>query len=124
MEKQGRRNFAYLFPLEKSPALQEEYTISSNIITIGRHPNNSISIPQEAISRHHAKIEFLDGAFYIVDLNSSNGTMVNSQRITRHELKEGDIIMMGDVEFGFSWFSAAERASDKKEDSTVSLLPQ
>ena len=124
MEKQGKRNFAHLFPLEKSSALQEEYTISSNMMTIGRHPNNTISIPQESISRHHAKIEFQDGAFYIVDLNSSNGTIVNSQRITRHELKEGDIIMMGDVEFGFSWLSAAERASDKKEDSTVSFLPE
>lgn len=124
MEKRGKRNIAYLFPLEKNSALQEEYTLSSNIMTIGRHPNNTISVPQEAISRHHAKIEFQDGAFYIVDLNSSNGTMVNSQRITRHELKEGDIITMGDLEFGFSWLSAKERESDKKEDSTVSLLPQ
>jgi len=124
MAQTEKKNIGYFFPLEKHPSFQREYVISGDVATIGRHPDNTIFVPQESISRQHAKIEKVDGVFYVVDLNSSNGTMVNSQRITRHELKEGDVITLGDVEFGFSFHSKKEEELAKEEESTVSLLPE
>ncbi|MCX6999322.1 MAG: FHA domain-containing protein, partial [Candidatus Sumerlaeota bacterium] len=124
MAQSEKKNIGYFFPLEKHPSFQQEYVISEDVVTIGRHPNNTIPVPQESISRQHAKIEKVDDVFFIVDLNSSNGTMVNGQRITRHELKEGDVITLGDVEFGFSFRSKKDQEVAKEEESTVSLLPE
>jgi len=124
MAQSEKKNIGYFFPLEKHPSFQQEYVISEDVVTIGRHPDNTIVVPQESISRQHARIERVDDVFFIVDLNSSNGTMVNGQRITRHELKEGDVITLGDVEFGFSFRSKKDQEVAKEEESTVSLLPE
>jgi len=119
------RNVAYLFPLEKNPFLQSEYLLSGETVTIGRHPNNIISIQQDAVSRHHAKIENREGVFVISDLNSSNGTFVNGRKISSHDLAEGDILTMGDVEFGFSFFALSERNKKEEEsETTVSVIPE
>lgn len=126
MAKSKKKAVAYLFPLEKYSYLQSEYLLSNDTVTIGRHPNNMITIFQEAVSRHHAKIERSDDAFLLTDLNSSNGTFVNSEQVSSHELKEGDIVTMGDIEFGFSYKPSEERESENIEDTetTVSVVPE
>jgi two-component system, NtrC family, sensor kinase len=114
---------AYLFPIEKTSGLEEEYIISrdKDIITIGRHPNNNIAVTQEAISRHHARIERRGSNFVILDLNSSNGTFVNGQKVSQQKLEEGDIVTMGDIEFGFSYHSRKEALDEEESETTVSL---
>jgi len=124
MSKEREKKVAYIFPLTKNSSLENEYLIAKDVITIGRHPNNMIPIPQEAISRHHAKIQRKGSKVVIVDLNSSNGTFVNGVRIRCHELREGDIITMGDLEFGFSRYSREEREEDGESATTVSLFPE
>jgi len=63
-------------------------------VSIGRGSGNHIIFDIGAISRVHAKIEFHDGTFFIID-RSSNGTFLNEQRLVkwqRRKLKEGDMI--------------------------------
>lgn len=50
--------------------------------SIGRSPQNDISIPERHVSRQHAVISYRDGVFVISDLGSANGTFVNDQRLT------------------------------------------
>ena len=119
----GEKEKAYFFPLEENPDLEQEYILSDNVVTIGRHPENSISILDEAISRRHAKIEKRGDEFIILDLNSSNGTFVNGEMAHSRKLCEGDIITMGDIDFGFSYKSKEEREEEPDEDSTVSFVP-
>ncbi|PYU23962.1 MAG: hypothetical protein DMG32_15095 [Acidobacteria bacterium] len=64
-------------------------------ITIGRGPDNSIAIDNLAVSSHHAKIKSEQGHLVIEDLDSLNGTFVNSQRVKRSALKHGDVVMIG-----------------------------
>lgn len=47
------------------------------------------------VSNHHAQIILQQGTYYIVDTESTNGTMVNGERILRHPLKSGDRIVFG-----------------------------
>jgi chromosome segregation ATPase len=63
--------------------------------TIGRTPDNDIQIDAGYVSRHHAVI--LAGAQHCIieDLNSMNGVLVNGRRITRHALRDGDVIAIG-----------------------------
>jgi chromosome segregation ATPase len=77
--------------------------------TIGRTPDNDIRIDAEFISRHHAVVLLYGSKTVIEDLNSTNGTYVNSERINRRTLKEGDIVTLGKSEFRFVIRNAPER---------------
>jgi hypothetical protein len=69
---------------------------------IGRTPPaGGIALPQEAVSRVHARFTFRDGVWYAVDLNSRNGTFVRGERITEVALRPLDEIQIGDAIFKF-----------------------
>ncbi len=63
--------------------------------TIGRLADNTVVLDNPAVSSHHACV-FRDGEQLVVeDLQSTNGTFVNGMRITRHVLKDGDVLLIG-----------------------------
>lgn len=70
--------------------------------TVGRTPDNDLQVDARFISRHHAVI--LAGPVHTVieDLNSTNGVRVNGRRVTRQNLKDGDIVMIGKTRFRFA----------------------
>jgi chromosome segregation ATPase len=70
--------------------------------TIGRTPDNDVHIDAEFISRHHAVALRAGAKTVIEDLNSTNGTYVNGQRVNRRTLKDGDLVTLGKTEFRFS----------------------
>lgn len=71
-------------------------------VTIGRRSANEVQILDEQASREHCAILSRGDAFYICDLNSSNGTLLNN-KILRDEkkLSVGDIITIGETEIEF-----------------------
>jgi len=88
---------AYLISMSPG-AERERYPISSRVSYIGREEMNQVVIPNEAISKKHAKLTFADGKFYIEDLSSSNGTFLNGTRVhARTALRNGDLIRLGAV---------------------------
>ena len=67
---------------------------------IGRSHSAEITIPDHRLSRRHAEIQInAAGQFELVDLDSTNLTIVNTQDVTRHILCHGDQILLGDTEF-------------------------
>jgi pSer/pThr/pTyr-binding forkhead associated (FHA) protein len=66
---------------------------------VGRDPTAEVSIPSERISRRHCQFEPTeDGVFVLADLGSSNGTLVNQERLAgRKVLLGGEYIQVGDV---------------------------
>ena len=90
---------------------KEVYKLNKERISIGRNRNSQIVINNNTISKDHAIIEFdEDGNAIIKDLNSSNGTYVNGQRlkVIPIRLKTGDKITFGkyDMEFIFEAFNS------------------
>mgnify|MGYP001565608782 CR=1 FL=1 len=66
--------------------------------SIGRDAGNDIALPDEAASARHAKLEVEGGEWWIEDLGSTNGTLVNGARIEKRErLRPGDEIAIGRV---------------------------
>jgi pSer/pThr/pTyr-binding forkhead associated (FHA) protein len=64
--------------------------------TVGRLPANLIHLADGRLSREHARIEFRGGSFWITDLASQNGTIVNGRLLSEaHQLREGDTIDIG-----------------------------
>jgi len=64
-------------------------------IRLGRDPSSTIPLHDTEVSRHHAEIRWIDGEYAISDLNSSNGTLINGQRIRQQQLASGDQLQMG-----------------------------
>jgi hypothetical protein len=65
-------------------------------VTLGRADSNTIALKDAKTSRQHAQIQQHGNQFILVDLNSSNGTYVNGQRIEEHVLQNNDEIQIGD----------------------------
>ena len=65
--------------------------------TIGRSSANNIQLDENAVSSAHALIERRGDQFWIIDLNSTNGTFLNGKKITEAVLCNGDEILLGEV---------------------------
>ncbi len=88
------------------------YHLFATGATLGRHFDNTIVLLDDAISRYHARIDFQDGRFFIQDLSSSNGVLVNDVRVKRRELKDFDRISLGKALLLFRTSSLVESASE------------
>lgn len=67
-------------------------------VTLGRSEDNMIQIDHASVSGHHAQFTFEAGGYVVRDLNSTNGTRVNSEPVTLHRLEGGEKIRFGRVE--------------------------
>ena len=83
-------------------ATLKEYTLGEGDYIIGRGTDSDIYIDDETVSGVHAKImvkpiEHLDGAYeiFIEDQGSTNGTLINGRKITRHLLKHEEVVRVG-----------------------------
>ena len=88
--------------------------------TIGRAPSNAVCLNHGGISRAHAVIARENGQFVLKDLNSRNGTFVNSQRIEKTVLKHQDKILFG--ERGFVFTIEGEPATDLSTDNDIAAV--
>lgn len=78
-----------------------EYEITSEYISIGRHPDNDIHINDKTISRYHAQILTNQGDSYLRDMSSTNGTYIKSNRIDVCELTDGEVFTIGNYHFKY-----------------------
>ncbi|MBX7185693.1 MAG: FHA domain-containing protein [Vicinamibacteria bacterium] len=75
-----------------SPEDDISFDLGEAPLVVGRDPNCGIFINAPLLSREHARIEFKDGAHVVTDLDSTNFTKVNGERVTEKPLKAGDRI--------------------------------
>ncbi len=70
---------------------------------VGRDRNAGISFPDKRLSRRHALVQYVaDQGFYLLDLNSTNGSYVNGEPVRRPMLlKDGDRVRLGSLSFTF-----------------------
>jgi diguanylate cyclase (GGDEF)-like protein len=74
----------------------KQFSLGKNRCVIGRSEDTDLTLSNSDVSRHHAAVRFQRGRYIIEDLNSTNGTYVNGQKIEEHSLKPGDEISIGD----------------------------
>jgi type II secretory pathway predicted ATPase ExeA len=67
-------------------------------LVIGRTPDNDLQIDSKFISRHHCQLVTQPDSCLIEDLNSTNGIFVQSKRVRRHNLNDGDVVQVGQHE--------------------------
>ena len=79
----------------------KEWDLGSFLIAIGRRPDNNIVLDDKFVSGRHAVVGFEQGRYYIEDLKSSNGTLLNGKPVQRSTLDDGDTIRIGPLEIRF-----------------------
>jgi pSer/pThr/pTyr-binding forkhead associated (FHA) protein len=84
--------------MRRGPTLGAVYELQDESITIGRGRTNGIIIHDNEVSREHCRLMRVMDDYEVEDLNSSNGTFVNGQRVTRTWLlKPGALVELGDT---------------------------
>jgi len=90
--------------------------LNKDRMTLGRRPYNDIVVDNLAVSGEHAALQVIGRDYFIEDLNSTNGTYINEQKVKRQILKNGDTIEIGKyairyVQDGASAMTAALNAA-------------
>src|SRR5512142_3406962 len=87
------------------------YELKAEKTTVGRLPDNAFSIPEASVSSHHAELHLRGPEVLVKDLNSTNGTFINGERVNEATLKPGQILRLGMVEMRLESGEAAQAAA-------------
>lgn len=87
--------------------------------TIGRRPQNDIQIDNLAISGEHAVLVMVGADVFIEDLNSTNGTFVNGNPVSKHALRNGDVIALGKYNLQYVAESSAQAPAADFEKTMI-----
>lgn len=100
---------------------EEVLPLDGHDITIGRSPGCDIVIEDDIlVSRHHAVIRYHDTGYMLVDLASSNGTLINGEPLASEwTLREGDRIRIGDCDIIYSTAPAPVLAPAQEPGATM-----
>ena len=87
----------FQFVMRVGPSVGSIFPLDSKELIIGRDPACDVSIIDAEVSRKHARLIWQGEGFTLEDLGSTNGTFVNSKRIsTPHLLRVGDTVAFGE----------------------------
>jgi hypothetical protein len=80
---------------------EQHIRLTTSPVNLGRGLDNDVVIDHPRVSRHHAQLRQREGQWWLIDLNSANGTAVNNQPISEAILHPGDVISLAGVEVRF-----------------------
>ena len=84
--------------LQSEGHVGEVYELTAERYRIGRLPDNDIAIEDRSIGGHHVELA-LDGTDYrLFDLDSTNGSRINGEKVKEIKLRRNDVIRIGNVE--------------------------
>jgi uncharacterized RDD family membrane protein YckC len=90
---------------------RKEIPVGDKVLSIGRDPSNDLVLSDSMVSRRHAIMERKGGDYVIRDNNSSNGTVVNGDRVAGDQpLRDGDLIAIGAARLLFQMDSEESEA--------------
>ncbi len=95
------------------------YNFTGKQITIGRLPENDITIDNLSVSRKHAVIHSVRSGYILRDLGSKNGTLLNGEKVEHGELKGGDVITIGKYEIAFQIITGEESTTDTLDQTVI-----
>ncbi len=92
--------------IESGPDAGHSHRAGDHSLRLGRSPDNDVILRDPATSGHHARIERRGDQFWIVDLGSTNGTLVNGEPVQEKQLNHGDRVTIGQNAVQFSILGA------------------
>ncbi len=102
----------------------KEYRLGDEPQICGRSNAADITLGDDQASREHCRFEREGGKWFVVDLGSSNGTLVAGERISRHELSDGTAILIGQTSLTFVDPGATALTSEPEPAAELVLEPE
>ena len=93
---------ARLSILDEDGKSKESISLTGDRVTIGRLSSNDIILSDPNVSRRHAELRREAAGWMVVDLGSTNGTLVNGKLAKEHRLEDGDRLTLGQSDLVFS----------------------
>lgn len=90
--------------------------------TIGRVEDNTFQIPEPSVSSHHCEVLLRGNEVVVRDLNSTNGSFINGEKVTEKALKPGQTLRLGQIEMRLET-DAPPGQTKKPVDSTM-IIPR
>jgi pSer/pThr/pTyr-binding forkhead associated (FHA) protein len=100
------------------------HELTAEKTTIGRLEDNTFTIGDPSVSSHHCEVLLRGGDVIVRDLNSTNGTYINGERITEAPLKPGQILRLGQVELRLESETAAPAAAAPRKTPEGTMILQ
>jgi pSer/pThr/pTyr-binding forkhead associated (FHA) protein len=102
------------------------YELKVEKTTIGRLEDNAFQIPEQSVSSHHCEVLLKGNDVVVKDLNSTNGTYINGEKITEKVLKPGQILRLGTIEIRLEGEGVPEASGTekKKMDRQTQVIPR
>ena len=107
--------------LSRDGKLLGDLVLEAPRLLVGRSEHNDLRINSEFISRHHMMLVRHGSATLLMDLNSTNGTFVNSRRVSNYVLSHNDVISLGNNRLKFE-HPAAERDVEMDESGVAETV--
>lgn len=107
-----------LLIVRKNDIIVGKYLLNKKRMLVGRQNNLDISIDEPKSSRIHAQIVYMDGQFFIHDLNSMNGTYLDETRIKWHAFTDNDSLRIGQHTLSY------QVADEEEMDLPISALEE
>ena len=99
---------------------EQVLTLGDQPVRLGRADDNDIVLLEQSASRHHARIEPVDGGYEVIDLGSGGGVQLGGARVTRQRLREGDELVIGGTRLRFVEHPGSERTLLPSAESPAS----
>jgi len=99
-------------------SVQQEIELDKQQLVIGRDASNAIHLSDPSVSRRHALLTCALDEYFIEDLGSTNGTLLNDKRVTKHILKHGDLLQIGDYILRYEQVVEEDAFEDDDPDKT------
>jgi hypothetical protein len=93
--------------------------LNADKITVGRSEDNAFQIADPSVSSHHCEVLLRDDQVTVRDLNSTNGTFINSVATTESILKPGEILRLGQIQMRLETDAPAVPAQKHFDRTTV-----
>lgn len=87
--------------IKQGPGVGRDHALGGGECIVGRGESVTFVLDDNLASRRHFKIVAESGAWYVEDLGSTNGTLVNGSRAQRQRLADGDLIRAGNTQLTF-----------------------
>ena len=94
-----------------------EFPLEKRTCSLGRDSESDIPLKDPLVSRDHARLTRIYDDYYLEDLESTNGTLLNDQVVTKHILKHGDRLRIGS--FHLRFYSRKEASDRPTEGDTA-----
>jgi len=104
----GRGCLVQIYPTDS--AVGSRHALPGTPLTIGREEGCEINLSNKSVSRRHARIQPRPDGYYLIDLQSTNGTFINDLQVSTAKLQNGDHLRLGDVVLRYLEGSQVEAA--------------